>query len=182
MSWTTSEKFPAELSKLLSTCPVDHFENECHVFWNFRKFLNFSDKCLDLWLKFSAAFPNVHSSCPKYFFGFFVNGFHVFLNFGLRQKNISFEKKIRHFCWNCILCVPRTFWGVFIKNVSVFQFSLVFQAKFIELPAEIFQQSSKMLFEPKRFELGRNFWTELSKMHYTCPEEHFDEKIVGCLK
>ena len=41
MSGTTSEKFPAELSKLFSTCPVHHFENEYHIFWNFRKFSNF---------------------------------------------------------------------------------------------------------------------------------------------
>ena len=41
MSWTTSDKVPAELSKLFSTCPVDHFENEFHFFWTFQKFLNF---------------------------------------------------------------------------------------------------------------------------------------------
>ena len=107
------------------------------------------------------------------FLFFFVNGSHVFfLTSDSGEKNISFEKKFRHFCWNCILSVPRTFWGVFIKNVLVFQFKLVFQAKFIELPAEIFQQSSKMLFEPKRFELWRNFSTESSKRHFKCPEEH----------
>ena len=65
--------------------------------------------------------------------------------------------KFRQFCWNCILSVPRTFWGVFIQNVLVFQFSLVFQAKFFDLPAEIIQQSSKMLFEPKLFELCEAF-------------------------
>ena len=92
------------------------------------------------------------------------------------------KKKLRRFCWNSILSVPRTFWGVFIKNVLVFQLSLVFQAKFIELPAEIFQQSSKMHFEPKLFDLWRIFWTESSKMHFTCPEEHFDENIVGFSK
>ena len=117
--------------------------------------------------------PNVHSTCPKYFFGFFVKGSHVFLTSDSGKKNCSFEKKFRHFCWNCILIVARTFWGVFIENVLVFQFSLVFQAKFIELPAEIFQQSSKMHFEPKLFELWRKFSTESSKRHFTCPEEHF---------
>ena len=60
-----------------------------------------------------------------------------------------------------------------MENVLVFQFSLVFKAKFIELPAEIFQQSSKMHFEPKLFDLWRIFWTESSEMHFTCPEEHF---------
>ena len=139
----------------------------------FESFWILSDNCPNLWLKFSAAFPNVPSTCPKYFFGFFVNGSHVFFNFGLRQRKIFLKKKFRHFCWNCILSVPRTFWGVFIKNVLVFQFSLVFQAKFIKLPAEIFQQSSKMHFEPKRFELRRKFSTESSKRHFTCPEEHF---------
>ena len=85
-----------------------------------------------------------------------------FLTSDSGEKTISFEKKFRHFCWNCILSVPRTFWGVFIKNVLVFQFSLVYQAKFIELPAEIIQQSSKKHFEPKLFELWRNFSTESS--------------------
>ena len=55
----------------------------------------------------------------------------------------------------------------------VFQFSFVFQATFIELPSEIFQQSSKTHFEPKRFELRRKVSTESSKRHFTCPEEHF---------
>ena len=41
ISWPTSEKFPAELSKLFSTCPVDHFENDYRIFWNIRKFLVF---------------------------------------------------------------------------------------------------------------------------------------------
>ena len=81
-------------------------------------------------------------------FWFFCEWFSCFvLTSDSGKKNISFEKKFRHFCWNCILSVPRTFWWVFIKNVLVFQFSLVFQAKFIELLAEIFQQSSKMHFE-----------------------------------
>ena len=83
--------------------------------------------------------------------------------------------KFRQFCWNCILSVPRTFWGVFIQNVLVFQFSLVFQAKFFDLPAEIFQQSSKMHFEPKLFEVWRNFSTESSKRHFKSPEEHIDK-------
>ena len=98
-----------------------------------------------------------------------------FLTSDSGEKTISFEKKFRHFCWNCILSVPRTFWGVFIQNVLVFQFSLVFQAKFIELPAEIFQQSSKMHFEPKLFEVWRNFSTESSKRHFKSPEEHIDK-------
>ena len=37
---------------------------------NLESFWTLSDNCADLWLKFSAAFPNVHSTCPKYFFGF----------------------------------------------------------------------------------------------------------------
>ena len=140
----------------------------------FESFWILSDNCPDLWLKFSAASPNVPSTCPKYFFGFFVNGSHVFFLTSDSGKKILFLKKnFRHFCWKCILSVPRTFWGVFIKNLLVFQFSFVFQATFIELPAEIFQQSSKTHFEPKRFELRRKVSTESSKRHFTCPEEHF---------
>ena len=52
----------------------------------FESFWILSDNCPDLWLKFSAAFPNVHSTCPKDFFGFFLNGSHVFLNFGLKPR------------------------------------------------------------------------------------------------
>ena len=142
----------------------------------FESFWILSDNCPDLWLKFSAAFPNVHSTCPKYFFGFFVNGSHVLFNFGLKRKKILvLKKKFRHFCWTCILSVPRTFWGVYIKNVLVFQVSLVFQAKFIELPAERFQQLSKLHFEPKLFKLWRNLSPESSKRHFRCPEEHFDK-------
>ena len=44
----------------------------------FESFRTLSDNCPDLWLKFSAAFPNVHSTCPKDFFGFLVNGSHKF--------------------------------------------------------------------------------------------------------
>ena len=39
----------------------------------------------------------------------------------------------------------------------------------------MFQQSSKMHFEPKLFELWQKFSTESSKRHFTCPEEHFDK-------
>ena len=128
----------------------------------FESFWILSDNCPNLWLKFSAAFPNVPSTCPKYFFGFFVNGSHVFFNLGRRQKKIFLKKKFRHFCWNCILSVPRTFWGVFIENMFVFQFNLDFVAKC--------------------FKIWRNCSTETSKMHFTCPEENFDENIVGFLK
>ena len=78
------------------------------------------------------------------------------------EKHIKFGKTFRHFCWNCILNVPRTFWGVFIENMFVFQFDLDFEAKL--------------------FEIWRNFPTESSKVQFTSPEEHFDEKIVGFLK
>ena len=78
------------------------------------------------------------------------------------EKHIRFEKTFRHFCWNCILNVPRTFWGVFIENMFVFQFDLDFEAKL--------------------FEIWRNFPTESSKVQFTSPEEHFDERIVGFLK
>ena len=80
-----------------------------------------------------------------------------FLTSDSSEKIISFEKKFRPFCWNCILSVPRTFWGVFFKNVLVFQFSLVFQAKFIELPAEIFQQSSKCILSQNASNFGETF-------------------------
>ena len=40
----------------------------------------------DLWRKVSAAFPNVHSTCPKDFSVFFVNDSHVLFNFGLKRK------------------------------------------------------------------------------------------------
>ena len=94
-SWTTSEKFPAEMFKLFSACPVDHFENDYHSFWTFQKFWTLSDNCADLWLKFSTAFPNVHSTCPKDFFGFFVNGSHVcFLISDSSEKNISLDRKV----------------------------------------------------------------------------------------
>ena len=142
----------------------------------FKSFWILSDNCPDLWLKFSAAFPNVPSTCPKYFLVFFCEWFSCFfLTSDSGEKNISFEKKFRHFFWNCILSVSRTFWWVFIKNVMVFQVSLVFQAKFIELPAERFQQLSKLHFEPKLFKLWRNLSTESSKRHFKCPEEHFDK-------
>ena len=78
------------------------------------------------------------------------------------EKHIRFEKTFRHFCWNCILNVPRTFWGVFIENMFVFQFNMNFVAKF--------------------FEIWRNFSRKSSKMHFPCPEEHFDGNIVGFLK
>ena len=57
----------------------------------FDSFWTLSNNCPDLWQKFSAALPNVRSRCPKYFF--FVNGSHVFFNFGLRQKKYYFWKK-----------------------------------------------------------------------------------------
>ena len=57
----------------------------------FESFWTLSDNCPDLWLKFSAAFPNVHSTCRKYFFGFFVNGSHVFLTSDSIEKKNSFE-------------------------------------------------------------------------------------------
>ena len=82
----------------------------------FESFWTLSDNCPDLWLKFSAAFPNVHSSCPKYFFGFFVNGFYVFLNFGLRQKNISFEKKNSSFLLKLHFMRPENFLRSFYQK------------------------------------------------------------------
>ena len=64
----------------------------------FKSFWILSDNCPDLWLKFSAAFPNVPSKCPKYFFGFSCEWFSCFfLTSDSGEKNISFEKKFRHF-------------------------------------------------------------------------------------
>ena len=126
----------------------------------FDSFWTLSNNCPDLWQKFSAALPNVRSRCPKDFFVWIVLMF--YLTSDSSEKQIRFEKKFRHFCWNCILSVPRTFWGVFIKNLFVFQFNLDFVAKF--------------------FKFWRNCSTESSKMQFMCPEEHFDENIVGFLK
>ena len=64
----------------------------------FKSFWFLSDNCPDLWLKFSAAFPSVPSKCPKYFFGFSCEWFSCFfLTSDSGEKNISFEKKFRHF-------------------------------------------------------------------------------------
>ena len=45
----------------------------------FESFWFLSDNCPDLWLKISAAFPNVHSTCPKEFFVFFCEWFSCFI-------------------------------------------------------------------------------------------------------
>ena len=158
MSWTTSEKFPAELSKLLSTCPVDHIENECHVFWNFRKLLNFSDKCLDLWLKFSAAFPNVHSSCPKYFFGFFVNGSHVCFKLRTQAKKILVLKKKFVIFVEIAFFASRELFDEFLSKTCRF-FSLVwfFRQNLLNSRRKYFSSRQKCILSQNVPNFGENF-------------------------
>ena len=128
----------------------------------FESFWTLSDNCPDLWPKFSAALPNVHSTCPKDILFILWMVLMFYLTSDSSEKHIRFEKKFRHFCWNLRFKRPRTFWGVFIKNLFVSQF--------------------KMDYEAKIFEVWQNFSTESSKMQFTCPEEHFDENDVGFLK
>ena len=126
----------------------------------FESFWTLSDNFPDLWLKISAAIPNVHSTCRKYFFGFFCEWFSC--SFYLRtqaKKILVLKRKFRHFCWNCILSVPRIFWGVFIKNVLVFQFSVVFQAKFSWTPGGNISAVVKDAFWAKTFQT----WAKLLK-------------------
>ena len=74
------------LSKLQFTCSQEHFEKG-YFFRIFQNcFRTLSVNRPDLWRKVSAAFPNMHSTCPKDFYVFFVNGSHVLFNFGLKRK------------------------------------------------------------------------------------------------
>ena len=87
---------------------------------NFESFWTLSDNCPDLWLKFSGAFPNVHSTCPKYLFAFFVNGSHIFLTSDSSEKNISFEKKVSSFLLKLHFKRPENFLRSFYQKRAGF--------------------------------------------------------------
>ena len=124
----------------------------------FESFWTLSDNCAELWLKLSAAFPNVHSTCPKYFFGFFCERISWFFKLRTQaKKTLVLKKKFRHFCCNCILSVPRTFWWVFIKNVLVFQFSLVFQANWLNSRRNFFSSRQKCILSQNFSNFGETF-------------------------
>ena len=70
------------------------------------------------------------------------------------ERNLVLQKKISQFSQICILNVRELFRICFFKNFF-FHFSLEFERKF--------------------FELCRNFPTKSSKMHFACPDQHFDK-------
>ena len=134
------------MSKLFSTCPVDHFENDYRFFWIFRKFLNLSDNCPDLWLKFSAALPNVHFTCPRDFFVFFLWMVLMFyLTSDSSEIYFSFEKKFRRFCWNCISSVPRIFWEFLSKTCWFFSLVWFLKQKLLNSRRKYFNSRQKCI-------------------------------------
>ena len=82
---------------------------------------------------------------------------HVSFNFVFERKKILVLKKVSSNLSKLHSKRPRTFWGIFFSKSLFLQFSMEFEQRF--------------------FQLCRNFSTKLSKMNFTCPENHFEKNI-----
>ena len=73
-----------------------------------------------------------------------------FLTSGSREKNLSFEKKVSSVLSNLHSILPRTFWGIPFTKTIFFQFSLHFQPKLFELWRNFSSESSKCILRVQR--------------------------------
>ena len=107
---------------------------------NFESFWTLSDNCPDLWPKFSAALPNVHSTCPKDILFILWMVLMFYLTSDSSEKHIRFEKKFRHFCWNCILSVRELFEEFLSRTCLFLNLNWIMRQKYSKF-GKIFQQN-----------------------------------------